>query len=91
MHSKNEEFVKGQPTFISDNFQLSSKSRRSLCHQKLVLQAEIVDALDSVEKNERFAGSNGDRKKYKRMFPDSKIGKKYNQQETEMKYTDQFG
>ena len=68
--------MKGQQAFISDSFQLCDASRRSLCHQELVVQAEIVEALDSVDKNKSFAASNGDGKKYKRMFPGSNIAKK---------------
>ena len=43
-HSNNEELMKGQGAFISDSFQLSSKSTISLSHQELVFQAEIVEA-----------------------------------------------
>lgn len=92
LHSKSEEMMKGQPAFISDSFQLSEKSTRSLSHQKLVFRAEILDALDLVDKNESLPASNGGGvKKYRRMFQDSNIAKKYNQQETKIKYTIQFG
>ena len=43
-HSNNEELMKGQGAFISDSFQLSSKSTISLSHQELVFQAGIVEA-----------------------------------------------
>ena len=50
-----------------------------------------MEALDLVGKNESFAVSNGGGNKYKRMFPDSNTAETYNQQETKMKYTVQFG
>ena len=91
LHLKNEQLLKGQRSFINNSLQLSGNSSNSLSNRDLVLQAEIIEALDAVDKNRSFASSNGDSSKYRKMFPDSQIAKNYSQQETKMKYTVQFG
>lgn len=90
-HVKNQELMKGQRGFINDSFQLSGSSSPSLSNREKVCQAEIIELLDLVDKNQSFSSCNGDGERYRKMFPDSNIAKQFNQQETKAKYTIQFG
>ena len=53
--------------------------------------AEILRALNVVDKNYSFRSCDGDSKLYSRMFPDSAIAKNYGQQKTKVKYVIEFG
>ena len=56
-----------------------------------ILNAEILHALNMVDKNHSFSSANGDSDRLKKMFPDSQIAAKYSQEETKSKYVVQFG
>ena len=56
-----------------------------------ILNAEIMQALNMVDKNYSFSSANGDSDRFKKMFPDLRIAAKYSQEETESKYVVQFG
>ena len=55
------------------------------------LNAEILQALNMVDKNYSFSSANGDSGRFKKMFPDSQIAAKYSQAETKSKYVVQLG
>ena len=46
-----------------------------------ILNAEILQALNMVDKNHSFSSANGDSDRFKKMFPDSQIAAKYSQEE----------
>ena len=56
-----------------------------------ILNAEILQALNMVDKNHSFSSANGDSDRFKKMFPDLQIVAKYSQEETKSKYVVQFG
>ena len=56
-----------------------------------ILNAEILHALNIVDKNHSFSSANGNSDRFKKMFPDSQIAAKYSQEETKSKYVVQFG
>ena len=56
-----------------------------------ILNAEIWQTLNMVDKNHSFSSVNGDSDRFKKMFPDSQIAAKYWQEETKSKYALQFG
>ena len=56
-----------------------------------VTKAETLQALKVVDSNLSFASANGDTERFRAMFPDSEIAKKYSQEETKTKYVVQFG
>ena len=51
-----------------------------------ILNAEILQALNIVDKNHLFSSVNVDSHKFKRMFLDLQITAKYSQEETKFKY-----
>ena len=55
-----------------------------------ILNAEILQALNMVDKNHSFSSGNGDSDRFKKMFLDSQIAAKYSQEETKSKYVVQF-
>lgn len=55
------------------------------------LRADTLQALDCVYSNYSFASANNDNRKFKAMFPDSKIAESYAQGETKTKYVIEFG
>ena len=56
-----------------------------------VLQAEVLQAFNTVDKNHSFQSADGDNVRLARMFPDSDIAKNYKQCQTKMKYMIQYG
>ena len=56
-----------------------------------ILNAEILQCLHSAECNYSFASGKSDGKRFRLMFPDSEIAKKYEQGDTKIKYNIQFG
>lgn len=55
------------------------------------MNAEIIQALQIVDKSLSFASSNCENDNFRRMFPDSIIASKYSQGELQTKYIIQFG
>ena len=68
-----------------------SEASSSLSVEEQVLRAETIQALKCVDSNLSFASANGDRDRFRTMFPDPKIAEQYSQSETKMKYVIQFG
>ena len=90
-HAKNEELMKGQRSFFNKNStRLQGGSSVSLTSKDKFLRAEIIEALNLVDKNQSFLSSM-DGNSFRKMFPDSAIAASYSQQETKTKYTVQFG
>ena len=56
-----------------------------------VRRAEIMNALHTVDANISFSSASGDNDRFRQMFPDSQVAKKYQMGETKMKYLVQFG
>ena len=56
-----------------------------------ILNVEIWQALNMVDKNYSFSSANGDSDRFKEMFLDSQIVAKYLQEGTKAKYVVQFG
>ena len=54
----------GQREFMYDSFQLRWSSSASLINHEKVCQAEIVERLDLVDKNQSFSSYNEDGEKY---------------------------
>ena len=46
--------MKGQRGYMNDSFQLSGSSSPSLSNHEKVCKAEIMEILDSVNKNQKF-------------------------------------
>ena len=56
-----------------------------------VVNAETLQALDTVSSNHLLASTNGNNDELRRMFPDSQIGISFHQEKTKTKYMIQFG
>ena len=56
-----------------------------------ILNAEILQALNMVDKNHSFSSANGDSDRFKKIFLDLQIAAKYSQEETKSEYVVQFG
>ena len=59
--------------------------------EKQVLRAEVLQALQVVDRNYSFASSENDNEKFKIMFPDAKIAQSYLQGKTKVRYNIQYG
>ena len=68
-----------------------SKPAKKTTLEDQVLCAEVIEALDKVDKNHSFQSADDDNGKFSRMFPDSEIAKNYKQGQTKLKYNVQFG
>jgi len=78
--------MKGQRAFAcDDSLQLNQAPSVAMTTNEKVLNAEIIEALYSVDKNQSFCSSNGDGERFRKMFPDSVIASTYNHQETKTK------
>ena len=62
-----------------------------VCEKDKVTKAEILQALKVVDANASFASAADDGDRFREMFPDSNIAKKYKQGETKTKYCIEFG
>ena len=91
-HTKNAALMKGQSAFPSNSFKLQGGTSKPtlLTDKEQVLNAEIIEAIHSVDSNQSFSASNGSGKRYKQMFP-CEVVANFSLQETKMKYTIQFG
>ena len=89
IHIKNEKQMRSQRTFKTSGGPLTGCSKPTTKDQ--ILNAEILQALNMVDKNHSFSSANGDSDRLKKMFPDSQIAAKYSQEETKSKYVVQFG
>ena len=89
IHIKNEKQMRSQRTFKTSGGPLTGCSKPTTKDQ--ILNAEILQALNMVNKNHLFSSANGDSDRFKKMFPDLKISTKYSQEETKSKYIVQFG
>ena len=91
-HTKNAALMKGQSAFRSNSFKLQGGTSKPtlLTDKEQVLNAEIIEAIHSVDSNQSFSASNGSGKRYKKMFP-CEVAANFSLQETKMKYTIQFG
>lgn len=73
------------------SLKLTSKGHIAFSEEEKVKNAEILQVLNIVQTNGSFRSANGDNKRFQRMFPDSKIAKSYEQQESKVKYVLQYG
>ena len=89
IHVKNEKQMRSQRMFKTSAGLLTGCSKPTTKDQ--ILNAEILQALNMVDKNHSFSSANGDSDRFKKMFPDSQITAKYSQAETKSKYVVQFG
>ena len=91
-HTKNAALMKGQSAFRLNSFKLQGETSNPtlLTDKEQVLNAEIIEAIHSVDSNQSFSASNGSGKRYKKMFP-CEVAANFLLQETKMKYTIQFG
>ena len=81
--------MKSQLTFKTNAGSLTGCSKTTMKDQ--ILNAEIWQALNMVDKKYSFSSANGDSDRFKKMFPDLQIVAKYSQEETKSKYVVQFG
>ena len=56
-----------------------------------VIEEEILQALHCTHQNYSFASVSSDNQRFRQMFPDSEIAKNYQQSETKIKYSIQYG
>ena len=89
IHVKNEKQTRSQRTLKTSASSLTGCSKPTTRDQ--IVNAEILQALNIVNKNHPFSSANGDSDRFKKMFPDSQIGVKYSQEEIKSKYVFQFG
>ena len=89
IHVKNEKQIRSQRTSKTSAGSLTGCSKPTTKNQ--ILNAEIWQTLNMVDKNHSFSSVNGDSDRFKKMFPDSQIAAKYWQEETKSKYALQFG
>ena len=88
IHVKNEKQMRSQRTFKTSAGSLTGCSKPTTKGQ--ILNAEILQALNMVDKNHSFSSANGDSNRFKKKFPDSQIAAKYSQEETKSKYVVQL-
>ena len=55
-----------------------------------ILNAEILQAVNMVDKNHLFSSVNVDSDRFKKIFPDSQIAAKFSQEGAKSKYVVQF-
>ena len=89
IHVKNEKQMRSQHTFKTSGGPLTACSKPTTKDQ--ILNAEILQALNMVDKNHSSSSVNGDSNRFKKIFPDSQIAAKYSQEETKSRYVVQFG
>ena len=89
IHAKNERQIRSQHTFKTSAGSLTGCPKPTTKDQ--ILNAEILQALNMVDKNHSFSSANGDSDRFKKMSPDLQISAKYSQEETKSKYVVQFG
>ena len=94
-HKDKETLLSGKTSqkvlVLKDNgISLSEESLTLSCADQ-VLNAETLQALDTVFSNHSFASTKVNNDKLRRMFPDSQIAKSVHQAETKTKYIIQFG
>ena len=68
-----------------------SSSTITFSFEEQVLRAEKLHAVDRVCSNYSFASAKNDNKKFKAMFPDSKIAESYTQGKIKTKYVTEYG
>ena len=81
--------MRSQHTFKISGGPLTGCSKPTTKDQ--ILNAEILQALNMVDKNHSSSSVNGDSNRFKKIFPDSQIAAKYSQEETKPRYVVQFG
>ena len=89
IHIKNEKQMRSQRTFKTSGGPLTGCSKPTTKDQ--ILNAEILQALNMVNKNHSFSSANGDSDRFKKMFPGLQIAAKYSQEETKSRYVVRFG
>ena len=89
IHVKNEKEMRSQHMFKTSGGPLTGCSKPTTKDQSL--NAEILQALNIVDKNHSFSSANGNSDRFKKMFLYSQIAAKYSQEETKSKYVVQFG
>lgn len=90
-HAKTAKEMKKQKTFFTANNHVIVQLKQEFTESEMILKAEVIQAMNVVEKNHSFRSSKGDSARFKSMFPDSNIAQLYSQEETKMKYNIQFG
>ena len=80
--------MRSQCTFKASTGSLTGCSKPTMKDQ--ILNAEILQAPNIVDKNHSFSSVNVDSDKFKRMFLDLQITAKYSQEETKFKYVLSF-
>ena len=88
IHVKNEKQMRSQSMFKTSAGCLTGCSKPTTKDQ--ILNAEILQALNMVDKNHLFSSVNVDSDRFKKMFPDSQIAAKFSQERTKSKYVVQF-
>lgn len=77
---------------VSGSLQLSkSPLQESFNIEQQVAKAEVLQAIHVVTSNHSFSSTNGDNKRFRLMFPDSKIAEKYSQQADKTRYVIVYG
>ena len=82
--------MKGQKAFSSTFTLKKTVTSSTFSDKQQVLNAEVIEALHSVDSNQSFSASNGSGERYRKMFP-CEAASTFYLQETKMKYTIQFG
>ena len=77
IHVSNEKLKISQRTFKTSAGSLTGCFKPTAKDQ--ILNAEILQALNMVDKNHSFSSANGDSDRFKKMFSDSQIAAKYSQ------------
>ena len=89
IHFKSEKQMRSQHTLKTIAGPLAGCPKPTTKDQ--ILNAEILQALNMVDKNYLFSLSKDDSDRFKKIFPESQIAAKYSQEETKSKYVVQFG
>ena len=74
----------------NNEVKVSRKPAKKATLEDQVLSAEIIEAMNKVDKNQSFQSADDDNKKFSKMFPDSEIAQHYKQGQTKIKYNVQF-
>ena len=59
-------------------------------HEEQVLTAEVLQALNIIDKKQSFQSADGDNECFQMMFPDSGVAKSYKQGKTKVNYMVQY-
>ena len=89
IHVKNEKQMRSQHSFKTSGGPLTGCSKPTMKDQ--ILNAEILQAVNMMDKNHSFSSVNGDSNRFKKIFSDLQIATKYSQEETKSRYVVQFG